>query len=174
MDLKKDFNIVFSGLKLGQHQFEYNVNKTFFDEFEFEEFEDYNIKIKTTLDKKENMLVFTFDIKGSINTECDRCAESLVLDIEGENTHYMNFAEEETELDDDDISILKANTYEVNISELIYEYIIILIPTKRVHINNKKCEAILDDFSFDNTEDENNQDNQEQIDPRWAALKKLK
>lgn len=173
MDLRKDCNIVFSGLKLGNHQYDFTFNKSFFLEYDFNEFNNINVDVIVIMEKKENMLVFNFEIKGSIVTECDRCAEDLEIKIEGKNIHFMNFSEEKTEMNDDDISNLNANAYEVNISDLIYEYIIILIPTKRVHINNKACESILDEFSI-LTEDENISETDENIDPRWEALKNLK
>ncbi len=173
MDLKKDCNIVFSGLKLGKHEFDYSINKSFFNEYDFDEHNNFNVDVKVIMEKKENMLVFNFHIKGTINTECDRCAEDLEMNIEGENIHFMNFSEDKTEMHDDDISILNANAYEVNISDLIYEYIIILIPTKRVHINNKACESLLEEFSISNEDDIENE-TEEDVDPRWAALKKIK
>ncbi len=51
----KEFLIPFIGLKLGKHQFEYQINKTFFDNFEYDEFESSDIKVKLTLDKKSTM-----------------------------------------------------------------------------------------------------------------------
>ena len=52
MDNIKEFLIQFSGLKLGKHQFEFLVNNTFFNHFNFEEFNDSKIKVKVQLEKK--------------------------------------------------------------------------------------------------------------------------
>ena len=41
----KEFNIQFIGLKLGEHHFDYNIDRTFFKEFEFDEFNDADLKL---------------------------------------------------------------------------------------------------------------------------------
>jgi hypothetical protein len=40
-----EFLIPFIGLKLGKHQFEYQISKEFFDNFDYVVFESANIKV---------------------------------------------------------------------------------------------------------------------------------
>jgi hypothetical protein len=40
----KDFIIPFIGLKLGKHHFEYQINKAFFEHFEYDDFNDVSFK----------------------------------------------------------------------------------------------------------------------------------
>jgi len=63
MDILKEFLIPFSGLKLGKHQFEFQVNNTFFTHFGYDEFNDSNIKMNVVLEKKSNMLELNFSHK---------------------------------------------------------------------------------------------------------------
>ena len=51
----KEFNIQFIGLKLGEHHFEYDIDKKFFDEFEFDEFNDASLKTNLVFNKKTTM-----------------------------------------------------------------------------------------------------------------------
>jgi hypothetical protein len=45
----KVFDIQFVGLKLGSHQYEYKIEQTFFELFEFEEYNSVDVKIKLQL-----------------------------------------------------------------------------------------------------------------------------
>jgi hypothetical protein len=42
---EKDFLIQFTGLKLGEHQFEYHIENDFFDIFDYSEFNSTNIQV---------------------------------------------------------------------------------------------------------------------------------
>ena len=56
MKVTNEFLIPFIGLKLGKHQFEYQISKAFFEHFEYDEFESANIKVNIVLEKKNTML----------------------------------------------------------------------------------------------------------------------
>ena len=49
----KEYIIPFSGLKQGKHEFEYNIENTFFESFEYNEFNGADIKLQVTLNKIE-------------------------------------------------------------------------------------------------------------------------
>ena len=40
----KEFTIPFVGLKVGKHHFDYEIDKTFFEHFEYEDFNDVILK----------------------------------------------------------------------------------------------------------------------------------
>ena len=48
----KAYLIQFSGLKIGKHQFEYQLDNSFFEHFNFEEFNSVAIKVDLILEKK--------------------------------------------------------------------------------------------------------------------------
>ena len=47
-----DYDIVFSGLKEGEHEYSYKIRDTFLKNFEFDELSQVNIKIKSIFIKK--------------------------------------------------------------------------------------------------------------------------
>ena len=51
-----EFTIPFVGLKEGLHHFEFDIDKTFFEAFDFEDFNDINGKIALELTKKSTLL----------------------------------------------------------------------------------------------------------------------
>ncbi len=71
MNIEKDFLIPFVGLKQGKHQFEYQIDKTFFEAYNFDEYNDVAVKVDLVLDKKSTMLELAFKHKGTINVPCD-------------------------------------------------------------------------------------------------------
>jgi len=52
MKKTKEYLIPFVGLKLGKHHFEYQIDNTFFDLFEYDEFQNSDIKVSVVLEKK--------------------------------------------------------------------------------------------------------------------------
>ena len=56
MKPNKDFDIEFVGLKLGLHDFEYNIENTFFQNIDFIDFNDINAVVKVKLVKKTTLL----------------------------------------------------------------------------------------------------------------------
>jgi hypothetical protein len=67
MSKTKKFLIPFVGLKLGKHHFEYQINNAFFENFEYDEFQNSDIKVSLVLDKKSTMLELDFKHKGTVN-----------------------------------------------------------------------------------------------------------
>ena len=47
------YTIPFVGLKLGKHQFEYDIDNEFFEHFEYDDLNSSNVKIDLLLGKKQ-------------------------------------------------------------------------------------------------------------------------
>lgn len=168
----KQFDLQFSGLKPGLHQFDYKVDKTFFDWFEVMDIEDATIDVAVELDKKSTaMLVFKFKINGTVTTTCDRCMEALTIDIASNERLIAKFGEEESE--DDDIIILPESAWQLNIAQYIYEFAMLAIPLRKVH-EPKDCDPlVIEKLNQIQVEEEPQVDEEDDIDPRWSALKNL-
>jgi glutamyl/glutaminyl-tRNA synthetase len=52
----KEFTIPFAGLKEGKHHFNYEIDNSFFEAFNYKEFNNVNIKTVVVLDKNSNSL----------------------------------------------------------------------------------------------------------------------
>lgn len=174
MNILKDFLIQFSGLKLGKHQFEFQVNNTFFNHFGYDEFNDSDFKVIAILEKKSNMLEINFSHKGSVNIPCDLTNEDFDLPVKGKMKLIVKFGEEFND-DNDEFIILPHDEFQVDVSQYIYEMIVLSIPSKRIHPGVKdgtlQTEALQNLEKFSPTETKEKET--EEIDPRWADLKKL-
>ena len=132
MKALKQFSIPFTGLKLGKHQFEFEIDKSFFDAFEYSLVKIGALKAMVDLDKQETMLILHFHIEGTIQLSCDKCLAEFAQPIEINERQIVKFAEDELESDDLEIIVLNRKESEIDVSEMIYEYVIVAFP----YINN--------------------------------------
>lgn len=172
-----EFLIPFVGLKLGKHQFEYQINKAFFDSFDYDEFESSDIKVNVVLEKKSTMLELKFKHKGTVHVPCDLTSEMFDLPVKGEVKLVVQFGEAYND-DNDELLILPHGEHQIDISQIIYEMIALSIPLRRVHPGVKDgtldSEALrkLNELRVEEKKAEKNKQ-EENIDPRWDELKKL-
>lgn len=174
---RKEYTIPFVGLSLGEHIYEYKIEGKFFDDFEFLEIHESDISLKISLLKQSSMMVLMFDIKGTVQVECDRCTDTFNLPIEGTYKLIVKVGGADTGNDDDDIITIAANDYELDLTQYIYEYISLSLPIKRVHPDNNKGEStcnkeMLEKLSTFLTE-EDKEESEPTTDPRWDDLKNI-
>jgi uncharacterized metal-binding protein YceD (DUF177 family) len=183
MKVTNEFLIPFVGLKLGKHQFEYQINKAFFEHFEYDEFESADIKVNIVLDKKSTMLEVNFKHKGTIHVPCDLTNEEFDLPIKGNLKLIVRFGEEYND-DNEELLILPFGEHQIDVSQFIYEMIVLSIPLKKVHPGVKAGTLESDVLArLSNNKDKEQIGNidvqdpievkEENTDPRWDTLKKL-
>ncbi|ANF51098.1 DNA-binding protein [Chryseobacterium glaciei] len=171
MDKLRNYDVSFSGLKTGKHQFKFEIDKTFFQLFDTEqEFTNPKISVDVLLDKHTTFLEFEIKIDGIVELVCDITNDSFDHPIENEIKVLVKFGEEYDDSEEDVITI-PTSDHAFNVAQLIYENVALSIPMKKVspNISNEDLE-ILEKFSPKETEEEE----EPQSDPRWEALKKLK
>ena len=171
----KEYTIPFVGLKLGKHHFDYKIDNSFFEHFEYNEFNSATISTELVFEKKTTLLELTFSVKGSVNVNCDLTNEPYDQNINGEFKLVVKFGDEYND-DNEEILIVPHGEYEINVAQYIYELIVLSVPQKRIHPGVedgtldsdilKKLEELSPKADKDN-------DNSEDIDPRWQTLKKL-
>jgi uncharacterized metal-binding protein YceD (DUF177 family) len=166
--------IPFIGLKIGKHQFDYQLDNTFFAHFDYDEFNDASIKVSVVLEKKSTMLTLEIKHKGTVNVPCDVSGEEFDLAIKGKLNLIVKFGDTYND-EHEELLILPHGEFQVNVAQYIYESIVLSIPLRRIHPGIKdgsltdvieKLEALA---PKENKTIEQNND----IDPRWENLKKL-
>ena len=171
MDKFRNYDVVFSGLKNRKHEFRFEIDKEFFQLFDTEqEFTDPKIVADVYMDKHSTFLEFVIATKGTVRLICDITNDPFDHPIENDIKVLVNFGEEYDDSDEDVITI-PTNDHAFNVSQLIYEDVMLSIPMKKIspNVSEKDLEA-LEKFSPKEIEEEQEHDS----DPRWDALKKLK
>ncbi|MCU0349823.1 MAG: DUF177 domain-containing protein, partial [Flavobacterium sp.] len=120
----KEYLIPFAGLKIGKHQFEYQVDKKFFEHFDFDEYNDVTIKVDVILEKKSTMLELHFKHKGTVNVPCDVTNEEFDLPVKGKLTLIVKFGETFNN-ENEELLILPHGEFQVDVSQYIYESIVL-------------------------------------------------
>lgn len=182
MNKRKEFIIPFVGLKLGKHQFEYLIDNSFFEIFDFSDFEQSNIKVNVVLEKKANFLELNFKHKGTVQVPCDLTGEEFDLPIKGKIKLIVRFGETFNN-DNEELLVLPFGEFELDITQYIYEMIVLSVPQKRVHPGVKdgtlqsevleKLKKISANPKAVLKNKENKEKKQDNIDPRWDKLKQL-
>lgn len=179
MSKTKEYLIPFVGLKLGKHKFEYQINNAFFEIFDYNEFQNSDIKVSVVLEKKSTMLEISFKHVGTINVPCDLTSEDFDMPIKGSMKLIVRFGDAFNN-ENEELLILPFGEFEIDVSQYIYETIVLSVPLRRVHPGIKdgslKTEALtkLKELTIKEQKKENKkEDKEENIDPRWDKLKQL-
>lgn len=175
MKVSNEYLIPFIGLKLGKHQFDYQIDKTFFDRFEYDDFEACNVNATVILEKKSTMLELHFKHKGTVHVPCDVTGEYFDLPIKGKIDVVVQFGDAFNN-DNEELLILPHGEHQIDVSQYIYEMIVLSVPLKRVHPGVKdgslQSEAI-EKLKQLAVKEEREETKTEETDPRWDQLKKL-
>jgi uncharacterized metal-binding protein YceD (DUF177 family) len=173
----KEFIIPFVGLKLGKHRFDFKISKSFFEYFEYEDFNSVTINLDVLLIKKNTMLEFSLAFEGYVNVNCDITNEPYNQDVSGSFDFIVKFGDEFND-ENEELIIIPHGSYEFNIQQYVYESIVLAVPTKRVHpgIEDGTLKSdILNKLEElrPTIEDKNSINEDKTTDPRWDELKKL-
>jgi uncharacterized metal-binding protein YceD (DUF177 family) len=180
---RRDYDIAFVGLKPGIHEYFYDINDSFFESFQEQDFSHCAATVKTTLDKQHGCILLKFEIGGKLELTCDRCGStslpislwdefSLIVKLV-ENPEEMNLQEE-----DPDVYYIGRTESHLHIADWIYEFINLSIPMQRrcseeekgSNFCNKETLALLEKMEAGET----NTLEQPKENPIWKNLENLK
>ena len=193
MKSNKEFIIPFIGLKVGFHDFNFEIHDAFFEEVEYSIIHKGNVTVSLTLEKKETMLIGEFQIGGTVSASCDRCNDPLDVPVKG--TFRLVFKFDNETSDDESLIVLHPDAYELDVRDNIYELITVSLPARLTHPMGEcneemiellkkysgQPESVEEDFDDDDDwddedweeDDDDDGDDDDPVDPRWSALKNL-
>ncbi len=172
MKMFKEYEVSFFGLKEGTHYFEYKIEKSFFEAFNYEEFLETNLLVELNFIKKGTLFELEFSANGTVKVLCDISNEPYDQPIDASLKMVVKFGEELND-DNDEILIIPHGEHQINVSQFIYEMIVLSIPRKKIHpgINDGTLKSdILEKLEELKPKEKKNLN---EIDPRWEDLKKL-
>ena len=162
-----DHTIAFTGLKDGQHTFEWRLGQEFFQAAHEEEFRGGDVLVSVILDKSPTLLVAHIRARGTVSTTCDHCAMPFEMPIAGEQRQVFQL-HGEADPDDDELVTLDAKAHSINLTHYIYECLRLALPARHVHPEGQcdpEVDAVLNRHAIAH---------EPVPDPRWDALKNLK
>ena len=157
----KDFDIAFIGLSNGAHVFEFNLNDSFFELFEYDEYSQLRGKVTMKMVKSETFLDLSLNFSGSIQAPCDVTNEPFEKALDNAFDVQVKFGDAYNN-ENEELLVLPHGEHQFNIAQMVYELVVLSIPAK---LHGPNAGNGIEDY-LENEEETD-------TDPRWDQLKDL-
>lgn len=157
------------------HHFDYEIGEKFFRQYGSDLLSEGSFLVNIALEKHETFIESEFKIRGTARLICDRSLEPFDHPIESDRKIVFKFGDANEELSDE-IIMIQRDTAVLELGQYIYEFILLMVPMKKLHPRFQH-EAEDDDSEGKivyTSEDPDKTNKEDEIDPRWNILKKLK
>lgn len=171
---KYDINI--QGLEEKVHNFDFEGDDKFFGAFEQSFITNGNFKAIVRLNKNSAFIQLNFDITATLELTCDRSLELFDEEVQVSEKYIYKFGNRHEEISDE-IEMIPYGADTINIAQHIYDFIGISLPMKKLHprFRNEDIEEEgLLVYTSEKEEQPTDEPKEQEIDPRWAALGKLR
>ncbi len=171
------YEIKIQSLEEKRYEFDFEGDKTFFEAFEQDIVEGGSFQAKIFLEKSSAMMRLFFEINAKVNLVCDRSLEVFEEPLNVKE-HYVYKFGDRYEVLSEDIEVIPFGAAEINLAQLIFDFLMLEVPVKKIHPDYRKAsdsdteEALFYSDSIAQSIEESKE--KEEVDPRWAALKDLK
>lgn len=145
MDVTKSYSIAFKGLKNGIHTFDFDVDGSLFEAYGSTEIKGGSCKVHVVLDRAETMLAVDTTIDGAVIVECDRCLEDCEVPVHFAGRLLVKFSDEADDYDGE-VMWIAPSVGEIDLTQYIYESIVLSLPYQRVHPEGQCDPAMLERF----------------------------
>jgi uncharacterized protein len=172
------FKINIIGLSNKVHHFDFQIDDNFFRHYGQGSglVTEGKLEAQVELDKRETMLETRFLINGTVKLICDRSLDPFEYPMKINKKVIFKYGDADEELSDE-IIMINREADSLELGQYMYEFINLEIPMKKLHPRYQD-EPDTDDsegkiiYSSGSTSADSESD--EDIDPRWEKLKKLK
>ena len=130
----QEYIIDYKTLESGTYEFDYHIDKNFFAMFDEPMAQDGNANVHATMRVSSARLSIRLDISGTLQVECDRCLEPFDMPIDASYDLVVKYGDKTTPLDEaDDVITIGEDDDFLDLSQHIYEYVVLSLPARRVH-----------------------------------------
>jgi uncharacterized metal-binding protein YceD (DUF177 family) len=136
MASRREFEIAFVGLKPGNHEFLYEIDDRFFEEFGTQDFTNCKAKVKLELEKNTGFMMLKFEVGGTVGVSCDRCGNDLPLELWDEFEMLVKMTDEPEKMNEEeessDVFYISRTESHLHVKNWIYEFINLSIPMQKM------------------------------------------
>lgn len=175
------YKLNLKSLSQGKHNFSYELDDAYFAGVEADDIHGGDVSVAVNLEKNGEVHKLELYYDGYVLVSCDRCLEPVELDVCDTYEMVVKFGPEYSE--EDDVLILPEREGVLDLHWHLYEDIALSLPMQRMHEEGECDSSMMNLYGQLATDevreagDEPSQDverDEDGIDQRWAALKKLK
>lgn len=172
MSRTKDiYTIPFRSLKEGVIDEVWNIGKEFIEGQELEDVKDANLAVSVHFVKQIQLHTLSITMKGTVTVICDRCLDDFQLHIVSSRELVVKQGDADDELSDaENMLVVSPEMTELELSPILREMILLALPLKKVHSNEKDCNAEMLSYL---KQSEKRQQKEKEVDPRWDSLKNM-
>lgn len=173
---REEFKLRISGVELGMHSFSIDCDNRFFELAEIPDLHEGDVKLQIEMEVSEKMITLDFQFNGYVMLPCDRCLEPVRVNLDFDEHLLVKLVPQVAEMQqEDDMWVVNENEYELDVFHFVYESIMLALPIQVLHPDdengNSTCNPEILKIMNEHSPDAKKED---EIDPRWEALKKLK
>lgn len=123
--------------------------------------------------KTESMYQVTVTLNGKVQETCDRCLDEFDCPVSGSYLLILKLSEVE-QYDDDEIVYITPATFEYDLSQFLYDCLMLSIPLKKeCSLGQKACNPEVIVRLMQPKADEAEETNKTEADPRWDKLRNM-
>ena len=167
----ESFKIDLKALPQGITSFEYKLDNEYFKAIDAPDVQRGELSSSLSVNRTDDFFELNFHIEGVVHIPCDLCLDDMDQTISHDDRLVVKFGDDYSE--DDDLVTVAENEGILDVSWFIYEFIVLEIPIKHVHAPGK-CNPAMIEMLNQHSAARSGEEEEQAIDPRWAALLKLK
>ena len=168
MSASLSVKIPFASLEFANHTFNFVLTNAFFQDYGYEGFVSCDLNLNMNVTREEALMIVRNHFHGHVVVECDRCLGDLTLPLDFVDVVYVKVGHDDN---DDSVINLTKEEDEVNLSDYVYETVILALPPVKIHPDDENGISTCD---IQQLEILNQYHNHGTTDPRWEILKDLK
>jgi len=168
-----DYIVPIEGTKDGLHQFDYSIECSFLDQFNYNDVKDIHAKVHLNMFKSNRLFDLSISMEGEIKVECDRCLDEFTMPVKFDHHIVIKIEdnEENEEEQDEEMVFIPESSTEIDLAPYVYEAIVFSVPMRKIHPEDKNGKSLCNQEMISKLNE--HLVNDKQTDPRWDKLKEL-
>jgi uncharacterized metal-binding protein YceD (DUF177 family) len=171
--MSKQYIIDIAQLENKNYSYTMQGDNDFFSEYVLDSLIGGSFKASIELSKTETMLSLDVTIEGTLQLVCDRSLDEFDFPFTSNETLRYKFSDHTEELSDE-FELISKSTSQLSVKQDLYELIGLEVPMKKLHPRYQNEEFTTEGKLVYSTENAPETIENNAMDPRWAALAKLK
>ena len=168
----ESFKIDLKALPQGVTKLEFKLDDEYFQAIDAPDVLRGELQSSLSINRTDDFFELNFHTHGVVHIPCDLCLDDMDQEIDSADRLVVKFGEIYSE--DDDLVTVAENEGILDVAWFIYEFIDLNIPIKHVHAPGKCNPAMIEMLNQHSAARSGEEVEEETVDPRWAALLKLK
>lgn len=124
--------IPISSLNLGEHYLDFQLSDEFFEQFGGLIVKEGNLKVSVKVDLSSALITLSITVRGLVTQVCDRSLDDYEESVDTFGQIRFKYGEVAEELSED-LYVILPNTPSIEISQVVYDFICLSLPLKKLH-----------------------------------------